>query len=88
MKDQYGNDIPTDLVILPTHESLVDAEIKVVMSANWYESNGVLMASYKEIHGLTEVDPLDAGVVLSTDQISYVAHALKRHSKEDGFYHA
>jgi hypothetical protein len=85
MRDQYGNDVPTDLVVLPTHLGLQDT--KVVMSANWYEANGILMASYKAIYGLSESDPLEPGV-LPTDQILYVAHALKRYSKEDGFYHA
>jgi len=87
-KDQCGNPIPKDLVLLPTLAELSAENIDKVFAADWYEANGVLMASAKKIKGLSEDDPADADVDLKTAEILYVAHALKRGNEEDGFYHA
>ena len=89
MKDQYDRDVPNDLVILPNINDLDREGFEIVVGNDWYEINGILMASAKAIEYLSEADPLDAGIDLSKyDIIDYVANALKRWNEIDGFYHA
>jgi hypothetical protein len=87
MKDQYGEDIPNDLVLMPSIESLNEEELKIVDNANWYEQNKVLMVSAKEINYLSEDDILNADITLKEDKIFYIAFILHRFD-ENGFYHA
>ena len=86
--DQYGEQVPDDLVVLPDPQMLGEDEIKKVMDAPWYEAEGILMASAKAIDGLSEFDPKDAGIDLEETEVSAIDDPLKRYSKEDGFYHA
>jgi hypothetical protein len=87
MKDQYGEDIPNDLVLMPSIESLNEEELKIVDNANWYEQNKVLMVSAKEINYLSEDDILDADITLTEGKIFYIPFILHRFD-ENGFYHA
>lgn len=91
--DQHGDLVPDDLVTLPdvnalrTLDDLSDLEIKAVMSATWYEANGVLLASARSIAYLSEDDPEDSGLDPG-QEVLRVDDRLKRYSREDGFYHA
>ena len=101
MKDQYGQEIPADLVVLhfgfepgdkPIQgDRLEPEEIEIICKARWYEVRDIplVLASYEEIHGLSEMNPLDYGIAdtFETD-ICRIADPLKRYSWEDGFYHA
>jgi len=92
-RDQYGDEIPDDLVLMPriTYEGeviLSDDNIEAIDTADWYEANGMLMVSAKAIDYLSEDDPIDAGIDIAKAEVNYVAHALHRWSEEDGFYHA
>ena len=88
MLDQYDNPIPDDLVLLPSYDFLNVAGIDVIFKARWYEAEQILMASAKEIEYLSEDDPLDADVDLSSViKIMCVADVLKRGNPKDGFYH-
>jgi len=101
MNDQYGQEIPADLVVLPfgfDPESEVlsghprePEDVDIISKANWYEvegQEGLLLASYEAIEGLSELNPLDCGLTLAGAQLNRVADPLKRYSLEDGFYHA
>lgn len=37
MKDNYGNEVPSDLVLLPGYESCDDQEIRIIAESDWYE---------------------------------------------------
>ena len=87
LRDQNGDAVPEDLVLLPNADS--DDDANIVLEAVWYEAeNGVLMASAKVLKGLSEDDPADAAVDMAMTEIKRVDHCLNRWSKEDGFYHA
>ena len=101
--DQYGQPVPKDLVVLqfgfdPDPEKVIHgdpvdpADVKIIMAANWYEvegREGLILASYLDIGGLSELNPADCGIGLEdSPQINRVADPLKRYSLEDGFYHA
>ena len=94
MKDQYGNDVPDDLVLLPHHildgpdSTQKSRDIDIVLNARWYEIDGVLLASSKEINGISEDDPSDAGLnITENSQAFCIDGPLKRYSGEQ-FYHA
>ena len=94
MKDQYDNDVPTDLVLRPAFESLDESGMETVDAANWYEANHpeigtALMASAKALKGLSE-DTLESatGVKVEDCEILYIAACLHRYNAEDGWYHA
>ena len=100
MKDQYGEKVPNDLVVITdiNPDDLTEKELKRVTKADWYIagdgtrrfSGYILLASFKAIGDLTEFDPLDAGIDLKDKgvEILRVAAPLKRWSAEDGFYTA
>lgn len=89
MKTQYGEDVPDDLVLLPNPKDLMDLDLRVILAAEWYEYQGILLVSGSAIDWFSEGDPLDAGLDLSAlEEIDRVAESLKRFSREDGFYHA
>ncbi len=88
MKDQYGNAVPDDLVLLPSQILSSSEEIETILKAQWYEINGwCLCASFVEIGGLSEDALEDAGID-EPETIDYVDDCLHRYSLEDGFYHA
>jgi hypothetical protein len=102
MKDQYGQEVPGDLVVLPFGAAPEDdvigfdpvdpEDVEIITAANWYEvegREGLILASYEAIGGLSELDPLDYGIPdLAGAKINRIADPLKRYSWEDGFYHA
>ena len=103
MKDQYGQEVPGDLVVLAfgfepgdgpiRGDALEPEDVEVISRADWYEIEGgppVVLASYVAIQGLSEYNPLDAGIDLAAPGalINRIADPLKRYSLEDGFYHA
>lgn len=99
-KDQYGDKVPTDLVVIAdlNPADLTEKELRRVVKADWYIAGDrfpvgrgfFLLASFKAIGGLTEFDPEDAGVDLKDKnlEILRVPEPLKRWSAEDGFYTA
>lgn len=102
MKDQYGQEVPADLVVLHfgfepgetviRGDRLEPEEIEIISATAWYEVEGVplILASYEAIEGLSELNPLDYGIDLKATgiKINRIADPLKRYSLEDGFYHA
>ena len=88
MKDQNGNLVPDDLVLMPSIDILSLSGISTVDKAKWYEVNGwCLCVSAKEINYLSEDGLEDAGIE-QIETVDYVDGVLHRYSLEDGFYHA
>lgn len=101
MKDQYGGEVPDDLVVLnfgqaPSDEVILfdpvdPEEVGIITAADWYEvegQEGLILASFEAIQGMCEADPLDCGINLAGMKIHRIATPLKRYSWEAGFYHA
>jgi len=91
LKDQYGDRVPDDLVVLGGRpQDYGEGSLRLIERANWYEADGVILVSAREVNYASETDPLDADVDLSKPgvEIFRIADALKRWSEEDGFYHA
>lgn len=95
MQDNMGNEVPTDLVLMPDIENLSDAELIVVVDAVWYDAMvptgggceiALLCVSENAIDSLScdTIDDYDGPI----HEIMYVNDVLKRWSIEDGFYHA
>lgn len=90
MKDQYGNAVPSDLVVLPDFWLLTPAEVEIVDKMDWWECKGVLLTEPNEF---SEDDPRDYGVEVDPDgnltgKVIKVDACLHRYNGEDGFYHA
>jgi len=94
MTDQYGNEIPNDLVCLPDINHLSDEDIKLVDNADWYEAKHddvgeVLLVSGSGINWLEESTLEDAtGIPHEWCEIARVDSCLHRFNSQDGFYHA
>ncbi|MFA6089984.1 MAG: hypothetical protein WC755_09070 [Candidatus Woesearchaeota archaeon] len=88
MKDQYDNEVPNDLVVMPNIHDLTQDDIQDVINAPWYEAGNTLLVSARDIDFLSEIDPLDAGVDLTKMAIYKIDDILKRYDSFDGFYHA
>ena len=100
MKDQYGQEIPDDLVVVDfgfEPGELINfirepEEVQIISKADWYEVEGypLILASAEQIQYLCETDPLDCGYPdnWKTIPIGRIANILKRWGPEDGFYHA
>lgn len=91
LKDQYGGRVPDDLVVLEGYpQDFDERHLRLIDRANWYEVDGIILVSAREVDYLSEDDPLDADIDLSKPgiEINRIADALKRMSEEDGFYHA
>jgi len=103
LKDQYGQDIPDDLVVLPFGIApgddanrvypLKPETVEIYLKADWYEVEnyeGLILASAKAVEYESEDNPLDCGFPDNWQElpISRIADPLKRYSWEDGFYHA
>jgi len=88
MLDQYGLEVPTDLVLLPNIDLLSAAEIELVDDADWYEIDGVLCVSAAQINHLSDDDPADAGVTIGPgSEVFYVQRILHRY-EPGAWYHA
>lgn len=93
LKDQYGNDVPNDLVVLDDYlvTMLTKEQLDMVDKADWYEveNSDVILVSASAIDNLSETDPLDVGIDLAkAESIMLIDRPLHRYSSEDGFYHA
>ena len=97
-KDQYGNAVPADLMLLPDFDLLDDTQRMRVTDADWYEANGILLTSAGAFGDLTDIggvnDPRDADLDVDADgnivgcPIIKIDDPLKRGNHEDGWYHA
>ncbi|HUW45771.1 MAG TPA: hypothetical protein VMW50_08245 [Dehalococcoidia bacterium] len=90
MQDQYGQNIPDDLVRIPDYTHLIDEEIKLVANADWYEvfladDRTLLCVSARAIDYLSEEGDFSHCCIA---EILRVNDVLKRWSEEDGFYSA
>jgi len=90
MKDQYGQAVPADLVVLPDFWLLTEDQVNIVDDMDWYECKGVLLVSQSDLGG---DDPRDVGLEIDPDgnltaKVMKIDRALHRYSQEDGFYHA
>lgn len=97
MKDQYGNDVPGDLVVLELDVNLLsEEELNLVGKVRWYEvegHEGTVLISFAEINGLTETDPIDVDInlldiIFQGKTVHRIDDCLKRMNGTDGFYHA
>ena len=91
MKDQYGDDVPGDLVVLDNSEEHNVYGLEAIDVADWYEASthrGIILVSAKVTQ--TETDPSDVGIDLAAPnlEIYLIDRPLHRYSVEDGFYHA
>lgn len=93
MLDNYGQEVPTDLVSL-THgpDAFTDAEVKAIVNARWYDvvhSHGEdLAVSFYEVGCLELLEPISNPLGDTPIEVMQVNEVLKRWSVEDGFYHA
>ena len=92
LKDQYGERVPDDLVVLSgrSPQEFSREHLRMIERASWYDVDGVILVSAREVDYYPEDDPIDAGIDLSDPkvEIGRIADALKRMSDQDGFYHA
>ena len=95
LKDQYGYDVPGDLVLI--HWDYVTyggpGMIDVIDQATWYEADGHLLVSLQELETYAPLEcdyyePVDVGIDIWTAKIFLVAYALHRWDTASGFYHA
>jgi hypothetical protein len=86
MLDQYGNNVPDDLVLMPIFSWLTDEEVNLVFDADWYECDKLLFVSAWEIDYLSEASIGE--IVKNINKITKVNDCLKRGNEDDGFYHA
>mgnify|MGYP000126621344 CR=1 FL=1 len=88
MKDQYGNDIPDDLVFLSCGPDRFNKdELEIIDNAQWYLVQHAwgedLAVSFAEVRGLIDEPLGDAPVAIKA-----VNRVLHRYNDEDGFYYA
>lgn len=94
MKDQDGNEIPWDLVVLDFPEEvfkdLTLQELVNITKIHWYtnEEVTVMLVPYSELEkidlALSETDPIDAGITPDTE-LFYVAPPF-RNFNDEGFF--
>ena len=87
MKDQYGNEVPNDLVNLSCGPDRFNAEeLEIIDAARWYGITHAwgedLAVSFEEVQGLVDAPlgdtPIDA---------KYIDRVSHRWDEECGFYH-
>ena len=88
MKDQYGNEVPDDLVNLSCGPDRFNArELEIIDAARWYDVTHArgkdLAVSFEETQGLIDAPLGDTPI----DTI-LIHRALHRWSDEYGFYYA
>ena len=91
MLDQYGNEVPTDLII-PPNDVYNEEEYHAIMKARWYDVDIFIAVSCEEI-GPELADRgtafEDAGVDLAKEKVLFVQDMLHRYDDDgSGFYHA
>ncbi len=57
MKDQYGDDVPNDLVLFPNIKDLTDHDIEIVDQASWYIAKEVMLISASAIKVFASLVP-------------------------------
>jgi len=93
MKDNYGHDVPTDLVALTSGpDRFTDDELRAIVDATWYEvihSHGEdLAVSFSEIGCIEALNPLENPLGDTPIEVLRINDVLKRWSDEEGFYSA
>jgi len=93
MKDNYGHDVPTDLVALTCGpDRFTDDELRAIVDATWYEvihSHGKdLAVSFSEVGWIEALNPLENPLGDTPIEVLWINDVLKRWSDEDGFYSA
>lgn len=103
MKDQYGTEVPEDLVLIPYPKVLDDYGIDhtttdILSRLGWYELEeypGFIFVSASEVKDEVLLDIMyPIGDVFNIEvckydrPIAYISPCLHRFSVEDGFYHA
>lgn len=96
-KDQYGETVPYDLVMVVWKDQMTRDEIKEIQAADWYVADGflsVILVSREAIWSVADVWEEEAvlcaecfGIKPGT-LIFKVADSLHRWNPYDGFYHA
>lgn len=96
MKDQYDNEIPTDLVSISQLEfsELVEPQVRIIDQADWYEANfndrKEILVSYDAL--LPAFDSYDLDYIkindISSIEINKIDYILHRYNGLDSFYHA
>lgn len=87
MKDQFGNEVPDDLVVIDSGQYADERAVEIIMACDWYECNGYIMASASKLDEALYCQPEDCDLELK-EPIYRIADGLKRWGKYDGFYHA
>jgi hypothetical protein len=103
MKDNYGNDVPDDLVLIPDYKLLTDEQIKQVTNARWYwvivnleskpepsdPDNGICELLCVSAAEIKDTPCLEEDKVCGEiEEVILINDVLKRWSAEDGFYFA
>lgn len=92
MIDNYGEEVPTDLVLIPDIEHFDNDEVRLIVDAVWYDvvaginENIWLCTSAAQINNLSDdsIDHYDGPII----EVMRINDVLKRWNDEDGFYHA
>ena len=87
MKDQFGNDVPNDLVVVDSGHFVTKDDIAVILEKNWYECNGFILISSENLDESLYLLPEDCDLEIK-EPIYYIGNILKRWNPIDGFYHA
>ncbi len=93
MKDNYGYEVPTDLIALTSGlDGFTDDEIRLIVDAVWYEvihSHGVDLAiSFTEAGCIEALNPLENPLGDTPIEVLRINDVLKRWDDEYGFYSA
>jgi autonomous glycyl radical cofactor GrcA len=89
MRDQYGNAVPADLVVLPDFWLLTKDQVEIVDKMDWYECMGVLLVSQSDLGG---DDPREVGLEVDPDgnltgRVKKIDQDSHRWNEQDGFYY-
>jgi hypothetical protein len=103
MKDQFGNNVPDDLVVLEGEwlTLLPDAAIKGIDKLDWYEYRTTSGASTPLLASAKGIQSAAAGIVFDTyslddcgfptaqlEEVQLISPVLHRYSGADGWFHA
>jgi hypothetical protein len=87
LRDQNGDKVPDDLVMLP-QGLLAQPSVSAVLDAKWYmpKDGDFVMASRREIFGLSTERPDSLDIDIKKLELVKVADGKKRWSTSAGFY--
>lgn len=92
MRDQFGQAVPADLVVMPLGFDLNPEEVEAIDVKDWYECRGILLVAQGEFP--EGDDPRDFGIQMDSEgnivgePVLKIDRCLHRHNNTDGFYHA